>query len=148
MTAFELDARLAADSDLLADGPLSQLRLMDDDRFAWLLLVPRQPALVEMFDLAERDQQALLEEIRAAAGVLRTSCRCDKLNVGLLGNIVAQLHVHVIARTWDDECWPGPVWGVGSMRRLQLSARMERVSALRASLDSGFWRIPGDAHPA
>lgn len=148
MNAFELDPRLAADSDLLVNGPLSQLRLMDDTRFPWLLLVPRQPGVVEMFDLDERDQQVLLQEIRSAAEVLRANFRCDKLNIGLLGNIVAQLHVHVIARTRGDECWPGPVWGAGVVRKVDAGTRAERVLSLRGRLSQGLWRILADGDPS
>ncbi len=148
MNPFELDPRLAADSDLLANGPLSQLRVMDDTRFPWLLLVPRQTAAIEMIDLADSDQQTLLEEIRSAAGVLRSSFRCDKLNIGLLGNIVAQLHVHVIARTRGDECWPGPVWGAGVVRKADAGTRAERVLSLRGRLSQGLWRIPADGDPS
>lgn len=147
MSAFELDPRLAADSDLVANGPLSQLRLMDDTRFPWLLLVPRRAGAVEMLDLAERDQQDLLGEIRLAAGTLRSGHRCDKLNIALLGNIVAQLHVHVIARTRDDECWPGPVWGAGIARRADAGTRTGRVLALRGTLDQAFWKVPGTGDP-
>lgn len=143
MSSFALDPRLAADSDLVANGPLSQLRLMDDTRFPWLLLVPRRAGAVEMLDLAERDQRDLLVEIQLAAGTLRSCHRCDKLNIALLGNIVTQLHVHVIARTRDDECWPGPVWGAGTVRRADAEARTERVLASRGSLDQSFWRLPG-----
>lgn len=148
MKPFEIDPRLAADSDLVANGPLSQLRLMDDTRFPWLLLVPRRSGASEMIDLAEPDQQALLGEIRSASGMLRSCHRCDKLNIALLGNIVAQLHVHLIARTRDDECWPGPVWGVGSARRAGPNSKGTRIEALRENLGQGFWRIPADGDPA
>jgi diadenosine tetraphosphate (Ap4A) HIT family hydrolase len=140
LSGFELDPRLAADSRLLADGPLSQLRLMDDARFAWLVLVPRVIGAVELIDLDEHDQQLLLKEIKHAGTLLRASGSCDKLNIGALGNIVRQLHVHIVARTAGDAAWPGPVWGAGSMERLAVDAREQRLQYLRDRLQPGFWR--------
>ena len=133
MTAdgFAPDARLAADSLLVADGPLSQLRLMDDTRFAWLVLVPRLRAATEWVDLDADRQRLLLAEVNRAAALLRATGPCDKLNIGALGNIVRQLHVHVVARTVDDAAWPGPVWGSGTMQRFAADAREQRLALLR-----------------
>lgn len=114
MSSFSLDPRLAADSLTVADLPLSCLRLMRDSRFAWLMLVPRKPELVELLDLAEEDRTQLMREIALVGEVLKAETGCDKLNVGALGNIVAQLHVHVIARFAGDAAWPGSVWGSGA----------------------------------
>ena len=141
MNGFELDARLAADSRLLADGPLSQLRLMDDARFDWLVLVPRVAGAVELIDLEAAAQARLLEEIGQAGRLLRDSGPCDKLNIGALGNIVRQLHVHVLARTIGDAAWPGPAWGNGSPQRVPAQAMQARLQDLRARLDPGFWRV-------
>lgn len=117
MSAFALDERLAADSVFVADGPLSQLRLMDDVRFPWLVLVPRVAGASEWFDLGVADQALLWNEVRRAATLLRAGPRCEKLNLGALGNIVRQLHVHVVARHAGDAAWPGPVWGSGAAQR-------------------------------
>lgn len=141
MNGFELDPRLAADSVLLADGPLSQLRLMDDARFAWLVLVPRVADAVELIDLEPAAQRQLLDEIGQASRLLRDSAPCDKLNIGALGNIVRQLHVHVLARAVGDAAWPGPVWGVGSPQRLSAEAMPARLQDLRSRLDPGFWGL-------
>ena len=127
MSAFVLDERLAADSVFIADGPLSQLRLMDDVRFPWLVLVPRLPGAVEWFDLGQADQSLLWNEVRRASSLLRGDPRCEKLNLGALGNIVRQLHVHVVARHAGDAAWPGPVWGSGAALRHapeELAARL------------------------
>ena len=113
---FDLDGRLEADSVFIADGPLSQFRLMNDTRFAWIVLVPRIPDADEWIDLPEQQQQFLLSEINTAARLLREHFPCEKINIGALGNIVRQLHVHVIARTSQDEAWPGPVWGQGKAK--------------------------------
>jgi diadenosine tetraphosphate (Ap4A) HIT family hydrolase len=132
--AFAPDARLAADSFLIAEGPLSQLRLMDDTRFAWLVLVPRVRDASEWVDLDADRQRVLLAEVNRAAALLRATGPCDKLNIGALGNIVRQLHVHVVARTTGDAAWPGPVWGCGTMQRFEPSARERRLAELRDRL--------------
>ena len=110
---FELDARLAGDTVVVGDLPLCRVLLMRDQRFAWLVLVPRQAGLVEVSDLAEADRVALWREVDQAGSALRAVAPCDKLNIGALGNIVRQLHVHVVARVEGDAAWPGPVWGSG-----------------------------------
>ncbi|HET7358816.1 MAG TPA: HIT family protein [Rhodanobacteraceae bacterium] len=112
-TAFVLDPRLAGDTAFVADLPLSRVLLMRDARFPWLLLVPRRAAAVEVDDLSEADQALLWQEVRRAGAALRQVAPCDKLNLGALGNIVRQLHVHVVARREGDAAWPGPVWGSG-----------------------------------
>jgi diadenosine tetraphosphate (Ap4A) HIT family hydrolase len=110
---FELDARLAGDTVVVGDLPLCRVLLMRDQRFSWLVLVPRQAGLVEVSDLAEADRVALWREVDQAGSALRAVAPCDKLNIGALGNIVRQLHVHVVARVEGDAAWPGPVWGSG-----------------------------------
>jgi diadenosine tetraphosphate (Ap4A) HIT family hydrolase len=131
---FELDPRLAADSYWLADGPLSQLRLMDDARFPWLVLVPRIEGAAEWVDLPSAEQAQLLEEINTAARLLRADGPCDKINIGALGNIVLQLHVHVVARSEGDAAWPGPVWGSGPALRHTPDGLLARLKFLQARL--------------
>lgn len=133
MTAFALDPRLAGDSTPVCDLPLCTVRLMRDGRFEWLLLVPRRPELVEIVDLDEGDQLRLMQEIAVASRVLKTETGCDKLNVGALGNMVPQLHVHVIARRKDDPAWPGPVWGVGQAATRTQTGQRELVERLAAA---------------
>jgi diadenosine tetraphosphate (Ap4A) HIT family hydrolase len=139
--AFGLDPRLAADSQLLAQGPLSQLRLMQDLRFPWLLLVPRVAGASEWLDLGFPQQELLLLEINAAGNALRDWLPCDKLNIGALGNVVRQLHVHLVARRAGDAAWPGPVWGVGTMQCPTPPQSQQRASELQALLDAAFWRV-------
>lgn len=130
---FELDLRLGGDSHLILDSSLSQIRLMDDTRFNWLLLVPRVPGAREWVDLADAEQTQLWDEVRKASALLRALGNCDKLNLGALGNVVPQLHVHVVARRVGDAAWPGPVWGAGSMQRWEsdpLAAQLARCRAL------------------
>lgn len=128
---FELDVRLAADTVFVADWQLCRLLLMDDARFPWLVLVPRREGLAELDDPAEPDRTQLLREIARAMKVLRGVVACDKLNVGALGNIVRQLHVHVVARREGDAAWPGPVWGHGPAHHYLPEARDTLLGGLR-----------------
>jgi diadenosine tetraphosphate (Ap4A) HIT family hydrolase len=110
---FALDPRLAADTRPVASLPLCDVLLMNDARYPWLILVPRRAGLVEITDLRDDEQAVLWQEVNRAAAALRAVAPCDKLNLGALGNIVRQLHVHVVARIEGDAAWPGPVWGNG-----------------------------------
>ena len=133
-TAFDLDPRLAGDTVVVGDLPLCRVLLMRDARFAWLVLVPRQPGLVEVADLSESDRATLWREVDAAGAALRAVAPCDKLNIGALGNIVRQLHVHVVARTEGDAAWPGPVWGSGKAEPHADTALDECLKTLRSLL--------------
>ncbi|MCC8539213.1 HIT domain-containing protein [Xanthomonas axonopodis pv. poinsettiicola] len=126
---FELDARLAADSVFVADGPLSQVRLMDDSRFPWLVLVPRVAGASEWIDLDGGQQRLLLAEINQLSQLLRVEPAVSKLNIGALGNIVRQLHVHLVGRHPGDAAWPGPVWGSGSAQRFEPDVLQRHVAA-------------------
>lgn len=128
---FSLDPRLAADSILVSDGPLSQLRLMDDARFPWLLLVPRVDGAIEWVDLDGGQQRLLLAEVNQAARALRAVADVQKLNIGALGNVVSQLHVHVVGRRAEDDAWPGPVWGSGPAKPYPPAAREALLARLR-----------------
>lgn len=130
---FDIDPRVEADSLPLADLELCTLRLMNDQRFPWLLMVPRRVWIVEVLDLEPPDQQRLWDEIRLVAGVLRAEFVPDKLNIAALGNQVAQLHVHVIGRFRSDPAWPGPVWGVGQAETWEdAQPTIERLRAVLA----------------
>ena len=115
MPEFVLHPRLAADSHLLADLPLCQLRRMRDARWPWLLLVPRVPDRRELTDLDSTQQAQLMREIDLCSRLLLAVARPTKLNTAALGNIVEQLHVHLVARHVGDAAWPGPIWGVGQI---------------------------------
>ena len=130
----DLDPRLAADSVLVADGPLSQFRLVDDARFPWLVLVPRVPGATEWIDLDGAAQRRLLAEVNLAGRLLRGLGPVHKLNIGALGNVVRQLHVHVVARQEGDAAWPGPVWGAGARQPYVASEREALLSSLRSAL--------------
>lgn len=131
---FALDPRLAADTRLVGDLPLSRVLLMDDARFPWLVLVPRRAGLVELHDLPRAERIVLLDEIDRTATALTRIFRPDKLNVAALGNVVAQLHVHVIARFHADAAWPRPVWGVGERVPYATADAADRIDRLREHL--------------
>ena len=133
---FALDARLLADTHAIGELPLSDLLLMDDARFPWLILVPRIAGARELIDLDERDQQSLIGEMNLVGRMLETLLRPDKLNVAALGNIVPQLHVHVIARFIGDAAWPQPVWGHGERLAYTEGSRAQRIAQVRAALSS------------
>ena len=131
---FVLDPRLAEDTATVGDLPLSRVLLMNDARFQWLILVPRQSGLRDLTDLGRDDQHNLLDEINRCAHVLRALDKPDKLNIAALGNVVAQLHVHIIARHTNDAAWPRPVWGFGECEAYAPDALRARVAALRTAL--------------
>jgi diadenosine tetraphosphate (Ap4A) HIT family hydrolase len=116
---FVLDPQLDKDCHTLGDLGLCRVLLADDLRFPWLILVPRRAGTTEIIDLAAADRSVLLDEIARASESLRSIYKPDKLNVAALGNMVAQLHVHVIARFRSDAAWPKPVWGQGSPQPYQ-----------------------------
>jgi diadenosine tetraphosphate (Ap4A) HIT family hydrolase len=134
LIAFALDARLAADAALVGDLSLSRLLLMNDARFPWLILVPRRAGLRDLIDLPRDEQHVLLDEINRCAHVLHALDKPDKLNIAALGNVVAQLHVHVVARRAQDAAWPRPVWGVGDHEAYPRDALHARLCALRTAL--------------
>lgn len=114
MSDFRPDERLVRDSDLVTRIGLCELRLMKDARWPWLVLVPQRPGASEVFDLTPLDQTMLTFETTLVAEALKKVTGAAKINIGALGNIVRQLHVHVIARSEGDPNWPGPVWGFGA----------------------------------
>jgi diadenosine tetraphosphate (Ap4A) HIT family hydrolase len=113
LSGFLLDERLANDTVSVSITGLCDLRLMKDRRWPWLVLVPRRAGISEIFELTPLDQVMLTFETNLVASALKAVTGATKINVGALGNIVRQLHVHVIARFEGDPSWPGPVWGHG-----------------------------------
>lgn len=131
---FILHPRLQANCLFLADWSLSRVLLMNDRRFPWLVLVPRRPATIELHDLESRDRCVLTEEMARAGRLLKTATGSEKINLGALGNIVPQLHVHVVGRRPDDAAWPGPVWGSGLSIPYPDSTSGELLAKLRREL--------------
>ncbi|MCO5055968.1 HIT family protein [Thermomonas sp.] len=136
MNTWLLDLRLADDTVPVADLPLCEVRLMDDANHPWLVLVPKVIDAVEIIDLTPAQRTLLGAEIAIASRALRALFKPDKLNVAALGNLVPQLHVHVIARFHDDIAWPRPVWGVADARPYEPEALVERVNALARQIQS------------
>ena len=139
MPAFQLDPRIAAASVAVADLALCHVRLQDDRRWPWLVLVPRRPDLVELDDLSETERSQVMREISLTGEAVRVVGAAlgrdvHKLNTGALGNVVSQLHIHVVGRRRDDPAWPGPVWGFGATDPLEPEARQVAVAAAASIL--------------
>jgi diadenosine tetraphosphate (Ap4A) HIT family hydrolase len=135
--SFLLHPTLARDTVEVTRLPLCRVLLMRDRRFPWLILVPEREAVREIHELSPADRAELIEEIARAGEALQRLFQPDKLNVGALGNVVPQLHVHVVARFATDSAWPGPVWGSGAAEAYpdaELAELRERLAA--ALMDS------------
>lgn len=136
MDGFRLDPALVRDTSFVCGLPRCDVLLMDDSRFAWLILVPRLPGLTELFDLEPGDMNAVMREAATAGRVLKSVTGANKINIGALGNIVRQLHIHVVARKETDTAWPGPVWGFGErvpyVSRFREGMRLKLAEALGA----------------
>ena len=113
MSQFRPDPAFEAGSVAAAEWPLCHVRLQDDARFPWLILIPRVEGAVELADLSAEQRAALMEETVRAGDLVRRLGPVEKLNVGAIGNVTSQLHVHVVGRRRDDGLWPDPVWGRG-----------------------------------
>ena len=136
MTAFSVDPAFEAGSLAVTDWPLCQVRLQDDARFPWLILIPRIPGIVEIEDLAPADRSRFLDEGLRAGEVIRRMGEAlgrpvDKLNLAALGNVTAQLHLHVIGRRRDDPVWPDPVWVRGEARPWAVAERDRMLDVVR-----------------
>jgi diadenosine tetraphosphate (Ap4A) HIT family hydrolase len=132
---FALDPQLAVDTVFIGDLTLSRVLLVKDANYPWLILVPRRPGITELFDLADGDQTQLTGEIAATSKALKAVTACDKLNIAAIGNVVAQLHIHVIARRRNDKTWPKPVWGAAMPTAYDPDVRDGLMAALRRALN-------------
>lgn len=133
---FELDPRLAADTEDIGRLTLCRVLLMNDARYPWLILVPAKPDLVELSDLDRDDRTVLMDEIAAAGTALAEIYRPEKINTGALGIIVRQLHIHIVARNPDDPAWPGPVWGHSAAEPYAPAALETRISEIQRFLNT------------
>ena len=127
---FSLDSRLQQDTLVVGDFPLCRLLLMNDANYPWFILVPRREAVSELFQLDIADQQSLWQETTRLAEILKDAFSADKMNVATLGNVVSQLHMHVIVRRREDAAWPAPVWG----RHPARGYSEEEIAAIRERL--------------
>ena len=136
MTEFAPDERLVRDSEFLARIGLCELRVMNDSRWPWLVLVPQRPDVSELFDLSPLDQSMLSVETNMVAAALKQVTSATKINVAAIGNIVRQLHVHVIARREGDANWPGPVWGFGKAEPWNSDLKLQFTKNLLEALQA------------
>lgn len=135
---FAMDPRLAQDTVVLGDFPLCRLLLSKDANYPWFILVPRRADISEVFELQADDQQQLWKETTFLAQALQGAFAADKMNVATLGNVVAQLHMHVIVRRRDDAAWPAPVWGKVPAIEYDNAGLEEIGQRLRAVLPGDF----------
>ena len=131
---FTLHPQIIQDTLDVGDLPLSRLQLMNDATYPWLILVPRRAGIVEIIDLVPDERVQLMTEISQVSQVLKSETKCDKLNVAALGNMVRQLHIHVIARFGTDMAWPRPVWGQNQAVSYSEKQSSELISRLRDKL--------------
>ena len=137
MADFVVDPAFAAGSHFAADWPLCHVRLQDDARFPWLILIPRVAGATELEHLSPTDRAVLMEETVRAGELVRALAEAagrpiDKLNVAAIGNVTAQLHVHVVGRRRDDGLWPDPVWGRPGVVRYDGRVLAQRLSQIAA----------------
>lgn len=138
MTEFRADPAFEAGSVFAVDWPLCQVRLQDDARFPWLILLPRVDGAVELDDLTAEQRAALMEEMVRAGERVRALGQAagrpvDKLNTAALGNVTRQLHVHVVGRRRDDGLWPDPIWGRPGARPLSADDKAALLRAIRGA---------------
>jgi diadenosine tetraphosphate (Ap4A) HIT family hydrolase len=131
---FTLHPQIIQDTLDVGDLPLSRLRLMNEATYPWLILVPRRADIVEIIDLVPDERVQLMTEISQVSQLLKAETKCDKLNIAALGNMVRQLHIHVIARFGTDMAWPRPVWGQNQAVSYSEKQSSELISRLREKL--------------
>jgi diadenosine tetraphosphate (Ap4A) HIT family hydrolase len=131
---WSLHPQLEQDTETIGDLALSRLLVSRDANYPWLLLVPRRPGASEIIDLDAADQRQLMTEIAMVSGALKTITACDKLNVAAIGNMVPQLHVHIVARRRGDPAWPKPVWGALPARAWDPAERKRFIAAVRGDI--------------
>jgi diadenosine tetraphosphate (Ap4A) HIT family hydrolase len=134
---WSLHPQLERDTIAVGDLALARVLLANDANYPWLILVPRRPGLTEIIDLEANQQIQFMGEIDAAARVLKAVTECEKLNIAAIGNIVTQLHVHVVARRHSDAAWPKPVWGAAPPAAYNAIVRDGLIGALRRGLQIG-----------
>ena len=128
-----LHPQLAIDAVLVGDLALSRVLAINAADYPWLILVPRRAGVSEIIDLGD-DASTLMSEIAQTSRVLKALTKCDKLNVAAIGNVVPQLHVHIVARWKTDPLWPKPVWGAAPPRARETAKFAGFVSAIREGL--------------
>lgn len=134
MNDFILHSKLAADTFEVLSLEVSQLLLMNDARYPWLILVPQVSGMRDLHNLSTKQYQAVTQEIVQVSEVLESLAQAHKMNVGALGNMVPQLHIHIIARQTNDAAWPAPVWGVGEAQPYSQDAAKTLIKQIASKL--------------
>ncbi|UTW55560.1 HIT domain-containing protein [Kordiimonas sp. SCSIO 12610] len=134
MSDFTLHPQLVSDCDIVGELPLSLVLLMNDANYPWVILVPKRHNIREMYQLSEGDRAQLMKEISTASEVIQKLFKADKMNVGALGNMVPQLHVHIIARHENDAAWPNPVWGAVPRIEYVDEERLDLIGKIKEAL--------------
>lgn len=134
---WALDPQLARDTVVVGDLELGRVLAMNDANYPWLILVPRHVGAVEIIDLDEGQQAQLWHEIALIADVLKDVTKCDKLNIAAIGNVVAQLHIHIVARHRTDVVWPRPVWGTAPAQPYERAALKRFIARIRGEVAFG-----------
>ena len=134
MSAFTLDNRLQSDTLHVASLDTCELLLMNDCRWPWLILVPRIEDAVEWHELFTDQRQDIDLEISYVAGVLKSVIQCEKINIASLGNMVRQLHIHIVGRSQGDPNWPGPIWGFGERKAYPEDGEQELINLIRTEI--------------
>lgn len=132
---FKLDEILAKDTFLIKDLKLCQLRLMNNANYHWLVLIPKRQDVSEIFELNHQDQQQLSFETANLAKILKDIFQADKMNIAAFGNVVKQLHIHVICRFKNDRVFPSPVWLDNEKTLYQENILKDKIEFLRKKID-------------
>ena len=136
---FYLDKRLEEDTFALGDLPLCKVLLMNVSDFPWIIVVPRLPNIIEIFDLSTSQQENYRKEITYMASKMSKLYTSDKMNIASLGNIVSQFHTHIIARYKDDAAWPKPVWSLKNMKKYKKEDSIIEIDKLKRLVDDYRW---------
>lgn len=131
MNIFTIDDRLLKSTEWITDLPLCRLFLQNDSRYPWFVLVPRVANMTEIYQLTKADQMQLMTEISLISRYLKDELAVHKVNVGALGNVVPQLHIHVLGRDPKDVTWPNPVWGVGTAEKYTTETLQENIERIQ-----------------
>ena len=131
---FELDTRLENDSLLINEQVNFQIRLMNVKEFFWVILIPNKPNLIELSDINLEERNMLLNFASNMGDFIKSEENLDKINIGMLGNVVSQLHIHVVVRRRDDPAWPGPVWGWSDTNKLDKKIYDYRLKVIKQFL--------------
>ena len=132
MSQFVLNKRLKADTHFMLELETCSLRLLDDARWPWLVLVPRITGIEEWHDLTKSQRTMVDDEIMRVGVALKQMTKCEKLNIANISNIVRQMHIHVIARNKDDANWPGPVWGYGQRQPYEVDSAASFIESFKS----------------